>query len=358
MNLLVMTATDGSFNSLRPEAEIYVSLAKLGVNVTIMTQEDSAYSSRFLENGIKIIDCKHNKKFDFKVIKSTRKAIKENNIDIVYATNSKSIANAAVACVGKKVKLVTYRGTTGGLYRHDLSAYFNALSPRVDGVICVSEAVTKHVKKQVSSKKKVQTIYKGHKLEWYERNKIDLAEFGSSNDNFNIAFVANVRPHKGLTYLLQAASELVEIKDVHILLIGKKISQEPYISEIKNSGMSERIHITGYRTDAPDIISNCDLLVHASIRKEGLPRVILESLASGTPVLGSSNESSLEIIEDGVNGYITPIKDASAIASKIKEIYKNKEILLELSKNCDKTIETKMAHDTTVKKYMEYFSSL
>jgi len=107
------------------------------------------------------------------------------------------------------VKLVTYRGTTGGLYRHDPSAYLNALNPRVDGVICVSEAVTKRVKKQIFDKsKKVETIYKGHELSWYNTQSMNLEEFGTKNSNFNVAFVANVRPHKGLSYLLQAAKKL------------------------------------------------------------------------------------------------------------------------------------------------------
>ncbi len=358
MNLLVLTSTKGSYNSLRPEAEIYVSLSKLGFNITIMTHGNGGYNSRFLEHGIKVINTSYDKKIDFKIIKQARKIIKEESIDIVYATNSKSISNATFACIGTKVKLVTYRGTTGGLYKHDISSYFNALHPRVNGVICVSQAVTKHVKKQVSSKKKVQTIYKGHKLDWYNQNKIDLAEFGTNEKNFNIAFVANVRPHKGLIYVLEAAKELAGLKDIHILLIGENINQEPYTSAIEQSGMKERILMTGYRNDAPDIISACDVLVHASTRKEGLPRVILESLASGTPVIASDNESSLEIIQNGENGFITPIKHSSAIAQAIKKLHTSPQLLEELSKNCAKTIETTMAHKTTVNKYEEYFSSL
>jgi glycosyltransferase involved in cell wall biosynthesis len=358
MNVLVLASTKDTINSIRPEAEIYVSLSKLGVNMTILTEEDSDYSHRFKEYGIEVIDCKYGKKIDFKLIKQIRKVIMNNKIDVIYATSSRTISNAIFACLGTNVKLATYRGTAGGLYKYDPSAYLNALNPRVNGVICVSDSVTKHVKKQVSSSKLVQTIYKGHKLEWYKRKKIDLSEFGTNEKNFNIAFVANVRPHKGLIYLLEAAKELSGIKNLHILLIGKKISQEPYVSAIENSGMKERIHLTGYRTDVPDIISNCDILVHASIRKEGLPRVILEALASGTPVVASSNESSLEIIEDGVNGAITPIKDSQALANKIKEIHNNPEILQKLKQNSDNIIKTKMSHDETVKSFLRYFQTI
>lgn len=359
MNILILTSVGGSFNSVRPELEIFVSLAKAGHAITIMTQKENAYTQRFKEYGIEIVDAEHNKKIDIKNILLAKKIIKEKKIDIVYATASRSISNAIFACMGTDVKLVTYRGTTGGLYRYDPSSYLNALNPRVDGVICVSESVEKHVKKQVlTNSKKIATIYKGHDVNWYEQQKVDLEEFGTNKDNFNIAFVANVRPHKGLIYVIKAAYELSGFKDIHILLIGDKIDKEPYVSEIKNSGMKERIHITGFRSDVPQIISACDVLVHASTRKEGLPRVILESLASGTPVIASANESSLEIIEDGVNGFIVPIKNSRAIAQKIRELHESPQTLQKLKEHTQDVVEGKMSHKTTVVEFDKFFNSI
>lgn len=358
MNLLVLASTNATYSSIRPEAEIYISLAKIGYNITIMTEEVSEYATRFKEHNIEIVAAKYSKKIDFKIISTIRKIVKEKNIDFIYATNSRAISNAIFASFGLSSKLIIYRGTTGGLYRHDPSSYLNALNPIVDGVICVSEAVTKHVKKQVFDKsKKIETIYKGHEISWYSQQPINLEEFGTNKNNFNIAFVANIRPHKGLIYVLQAAHELADIKDLHILLIGDKISQEPYLSEIKNSAMQERIHVTGYRNDVTSIISACDVLVHASTRKEGLPRVILESLASKTPVIASANESSLEIIEDGVNGFIVPIKDSKAIAKKIKELHSSPKILEKLRESVQDIIKTKLSHKETVENFDKYFKS-
>lgn len=361
MNILVFTSTGNlsTFNSMRPELEIYVSLAKAGHKIVLMAQDDGIYCQRLIEHGVEIVHAMHSKKIDFKNILLAKKIIKEKKIEIVYATASRGISNAIMASIGTDVKLVTYRGTTGGLYRHDPSSYLNALNPRVDGVICVSESVERHVKKQVfSNKKNVVTIYKGHDTSWYNQNSASLEEFGTNKENFNVAFVANVRPHKGLIYVIKAAYELEGIKDLHILLIGDKIEKEPYLSEIKNSGMSERIHTTGYRDNVPQIVAACDVLVHASTRKEGLPRVILESLASGTPVIASANESSLEIIEDGINGFIIPIKDSHSIAKKIKELYNSRELLAQLTSHAKDIIDGKLSHKTTAKKYIEYFESL
>ena len=358
MNILVLTPKGISFNSIRPEAEIYVSLAKAGHNVTVMTNKESKYIQRYLENNVKVIETEHKKKIDFKIIKKVKEVIKEAQIDIVFATSSRTIPNAIFACIGTKVQLVAYRGTTGGMYRHDPSAYINILNPRVDAVICVAEAIKTHLKKQVfTSSKKIVTIQKGHDESWYNQNSLDLKEFGTNTDNFNIVCVANVRPHKGLIYAIEATKYLSDIKDLHLLLIGSKMSEEPYLSAIENSGMKDRIHLTGYRHDVPDIIAACDLLIQPSIR-EGLPRVALESIASGTPIVASNNEGNMEVVDDGFNGYLVPIKDSKAIAQKIRKLYNEPEKLQELSNNCIHKIQNEMSHQTTVKKYIEFFESL
>lgn len=98
------------------------------------------------------------------------------------------------------------------------------LHPRVNGVICVSHAVEEYVRKRVWShaKDNVTTIYKGHDLNWYNQPAADLSQFGTSKDNFNVACVANARPHKGLIYVIKAARELTDLKNLHILLVGEK----------------------------------------------------------------------------------------------------------------------------------------
>jgi len=358
MNILILTPKGISFNSIRPEAEIYVSLAKAGHNVTVMTNKESKYIQRYLEHNVKVIETEHKKKIDFKIIKKTKEIIKEAKIDIVFATSSRTIPNAIFACIGTKAKLVAYRGTTGGMYRHDPSAYINILNPRVDAVICVAEAIKTHISKQVfTSSKKIVTIQKGHDESWYNQNSLDLKEFGTNRDNFNIVCVANVRPHKGLIYAIEATKYLSDIKDLHLLLIGSKMSEEPYLSAIENSGMKDRIHLTGYRHDVPDIMAACDLLIQPSIR-EGLPRVALESIASGTPIIASNNEGNMEVVDDGFNGYLVPIKDSKAIAQKVRKLYNEPEKLQELSNNCIHKIQNELSHQTTVKKYIEFFESL
>lgn len=360
MNLLVLGETGGLENSTRPEISKYIYLAQHGFNITILGNTQGIFANELTKHGITIIETKYGKKIDLELIRKIRKIVQEKEIDLIYATASRTISNAILASFFLDVKVVTYRGTTGGLYWYDPSSYLNALNPRVDGIICVSESVKKSVDAKLFSKKtKTTTIYKGHDIAWYDVKANDLTEFGTSTDNFNIAFVGNIRAHKGLEYLLQALPSLTHLKKLHILLVGEKIDKEPFVSLIKSSGMNERVHVTGHRSDVPAILHSCDLLIHASTRKEGLPRIIIEALACKTPVIASDNDSSLEIIENGINGYIVPKKDPKAIAEKIEYLYKNDDNLEQLKQHTQESIKNgKLSHEKTAKQYGDFFKQI
>lgn len=359
MKILVIPNRGRSYHAVRPEAECYLDLAKKGHDITIMTCDTNAYLAEYKKAGLKIVLLASLKKHSWAVVKQIHQYIKQQCIDIVYATESKGIPNAAFGCIGTKAKMIAYRGTTGGLYKSDLSNYVCMLHPRINGVICVSEAVTKHVKPKMrqSIQSKVITIYKGHDLAWYQDQAIDLNNLSTHNDNFNIVCIGSPRPQKGMQYMLDAMKELSDIENVRLILIGDNFDCEPYSTNIKATGMADKIIQTGFRSDVPQIAKACDVLVLPSER-EGLPRVVLESLAVGTPVITSANEGAMEIIEDQVNGYVVPIGDGKAIAERVRLLYQDSALLKQLSDNAQNTIATKMSHVKTVNEMEAYFQSM
>jgi glycosyltransferase involved in cell wall biosynthesis len=360
MKILVIPNRGRSYNAVRPEAECYIGLAKLGHDITIMTSMTNAYIEEYKKFNITIIELTSLKKHSWAVIKKIHQYIKQHDIDIVYATESKGIPNAAFGCIGTKAKMIAYRGTSGGMYKTDPSNYLCMLHPRIDGVICVSSPVTVNVKNKVRSsiKSKVVTIYKGHDLNWYQDPAVDLTTLGSDNKYFNILCVGSPRHHKGTHILLEAAKELNDIVDLKIILVGDKLQREPFITQIKNSGMSESIIQPGFRNDVPAIAKACDLLILPSLSKEGLTRTVLESLSNGTPVVASANDGVIETIQSGFNGYLVPIGDATAIADKIRMLYQDRKTLERLAGNATKVITSKMSHQKTVAHIESYFKNI
>lgn len=361
MNILIITLTDGNIHSIRPEIEIFIKLSKLNNNVIIMTNENGNYKTEFIKNNIKCIETSLKKKIEVNTIKLIRKTIKENNIEIVYAMSSRTISNAIIGCMFLPPKLIIYRGTAGGLNKLDPTSYLNGLNPRVDGIICVSNDVKKSVFQQLRYRKKpkIETIYKGHNIKWYDKEKkADLLKLGTNQNNFNVVFVGNIRPHKGLQYFIETAKKLSEFKKIYFILVCKNLKDNIIKNMILESEIRDRFYIAENISDVVNILKSCDVLVHPSLSKEGLPRVILESLASGTPVIASNNNSSLEIIEDGINGFIIPKKDSQAIADKIKLLYHEPETLQKLKENTKKIINGKMSHIKTVENHILFFKEI
>lgn len=359
MNIFLCASTYNSFNSYRPEHEIFMGLARRGHNVTMMTNADPDYRHLYEEAGLRLIDGAPTGKICFETIGKIRKDLSENNYDIVYATNSKTIPNAGFACIGFDVKFVVYRGTTGGLYRHDPSAYLTILHPRVDGVVCVSNAVREDVVKRVWKKKKwVRTIYKGHNIDWYDVEAADLSEFGISNSDFSVICAVNSRPSKGVAVMLEATKELADIENLHLILAGKNMDKEPFSSLIENSGMADRIHVTGYRFDVPQLIKASNMLVQPSISGEGLPRAVMESMGLGTPTVVTTRCGGNTVVEDGKSGFVVPTKDPSAIANRVRQLYHDPELCESMAKAGQDKIRNELSSETTIDNFIKYFEEL
>jgi len=359
MNILIVAGSRGSESQLRPEFECFIGLAERGHSITVIIQPDSVYVPRLQERGIRMLHCWPEQKICFKTIKALRAELRANHYDIIYATTSKTIPNAAFAAIGFPAKVVAYRGTTGGLYRHDPSAYLTILHPRVDGVICVSDAVKDDVLRQAwGNTSNIVTIHKGHDLDWYHAEPADLSEFGIGEHDFVVICAVNVRPSKGIDIMLQAADQLAHLENLHLLLAGKGMDNEPYKSLVAKNRMQSRIHVAGFRNDAPQLIAASDVLVQPSVSGEGLPRAVMESMGYGTPVVITDTGGGKEVVEDGVSGYVVPVRDPDAIANRIETLYASPQLLLQFSAAGKKRLRDQFSSAQTVDKFVRYFEHL
>ncbi|MDO6526824.1 glycosyltransferase family 4 protein [Motilimonas sp. 1_MG-2023] len=356
MKILVASSYLHAWNSVRPEAEMFIEMVKQGHTVTVLTQGSADYNQRFNDCGVKTLDCYPNKKISIKTIKAMRKELLAGNYDIFYAFNSKTIPNAILASIGLKVKVVTYRGTTGGLYRHDPSAYLTHLNPRVDGIVCVSDAVRQDVRQRVwGIQDNVVTIYKGHQLAWYQVEPTPRSEFGLTDQHVIAVCAAHVRPSKGISVLIQACQQ-VNNPDFHLLLVGSGF--EPHLDEIAASPMAKRIHLVGHRQDVPSIMAMADFQVQPSISGEGLPRTIIEAMANGTTSVVTTTGGSPELVDDGKTGYVVPTKDAIAFGQAMNKLANDRAQITAFSQAAKKKLDNEFNAKQTVQHHIDFFQRL
>jgi glycosyltransferase involved in cell wall biosynthesis len=315
----------GNYNipehNIRPEAEMIIGLADQGLTVEVMTQADCWYAQRMESRGVTVHDFVPRSKFSLQAIRTIRRVLKTGRHDVVQMFNNKAIVNGLIASTGLPVKAVTYRGQTGNISRFDPVCYLTHLSPRVDAIVCVSEAVRSSLAREVRDPSRLVTIYKGHDIAWYASVRpADRVTLGLPVDAFVIGCVASNRPRKGIPVLLRATHEIDPSARAHLLLVGGNMDTPEIRDTIAASPMADRIHLLGHRDDVLPIVAACDATVLPALKREGLPKTVIESMALGVPAIATSTGGSPELIVSGESGLIVPPGDPGAIADAINRL--------------------------------------
>ena len=145
MKVLWITSHGDTLNSIRPEAGIALGLARAGVEMHVTTQADSPYAEPMRQAGIRHVPLVPRKKFDGAAAKTIRAYCVEHGIEVLHLFSNKAIGTGLVAARGLPVKVVTHRGRTGNVRRWDPVARLTHLNPRIDRVVCVSEATARAI---------------------------------------------------------------------------------------------------------------------------------------------------------------------------------------------------------------------
>jgi glycosyltransferase involved in cell wall biosynthesis len=324
MKVLFIGNYDIPVHNIRPEAEMIIGLRQRGVDVEVMTRADCWYARRMESCGIRIHDYVPPAKFSWGAVRHIRRVLRDGRHDVVHLFNNKAIVGGVLASFGLPVKVVTYRGQTGNISRLDPVAYLTHLSPRVDAIVCVANAVRDDLRARVWNPAKVVTIYKGHDLAWYAGTRpADLASLGVPAGAFVVTCVANNRPRKGVPVLVDSTAHVPPDAGIHWLLIGRGMRDPDILARIDRSPVRERIHVFDHRDDVLEIVAASNATVLPATKREGLPKTVIESMALGVTAVVTRTGGSPELVIDGETGLVVPPGDAPAIGAAITRLYRD-----------------------------------
>jgi glycosyltransferase involved in cell wall biosynthesis len=328
MKVLIITNLCLAISATLPERNLIKGLNSKGVDVTVVTPFPTPESLDLESAGIRLVYQLITKKIDISAIRRIRSLLKEERFDLIHFYNSRAITNGLIASSGLDIKLVCYLGSLS-LHWHDPFAYISFLNRRIDKLICVSDAVEEHVLKQSPGRMKNKTIriYKGYDSEWL-KNLIpaDRKNLGIPDDAFVVCCVANIRKVKGVDYLIKAADYLPPNLPVWFLLVGDKSDSETVRRKIRRTSYPDNFITIGFSKDPLSYAAICDLYIQPSI-SEGLGRSVVEAMCLRKPVVVTDKGGAKELVKEGINGFVVPVKSAIALGETIAKCYKDRDKL-------------------------------
>ncbi len=244
----------------------------------------------------------------------TIRAIKEEQFDVIHLHEPLSPGPTMTTLVVKPAPLVgTFHAAGSSKAYKWLKPIVERLASQLDVRCAVSPAAERLAKSALGGKYKL--LFNAIEIQRYKKTS------KKPNDKPTIFFLGRHEPRKGLKFLIKAMEELP--LDVHLQIAGDGPETEQLKSSTRNN---PRIEWLG-RLDTREKnmrLANADLFCVPSLSGESFGVVLLEAMASGTPIVASDLEGYSSVARPDIDAILVPPGDSQALAKGIQSILSDK----------------------------------
>lgn len=266
-----------------------------------------------------------------KAIKEIKKIVNENEYDIVHCHTPIAAMCTRLACIKARKKGTKVFYTAHGFHFYKGAPLKNWLMYYPIEKICsyfTDTLITINKEDYALACKKM----KAKKIEYVHGVGLDTKkifdtvvdrhkkreELGISDDAVMLLSVGELNQNKNHETIIKALAQ-VNDKNVHYFIAGTGGKEEYLKSLAENLGLSENVHILGFRSDVVELYKVSDICVFPSIR-EGLGKAALEGMAAGLPLIASNNRGTRDYAIDGENALLCECLSAEQFATAIKKL--------------------------------------
>ncbi|MBI3963411.1 MAG: glycosyltransferase family 4 protein [Candidatus Kerfeldbacteria bacterium] len=191
--------------------------------------------------------------------------------------------------------------------------FLYTLQSRFATVVCPSRSLADDAVRLGVPRTRVRVIPHG----------IDTAQFTvraarTDHRHFTVGCVARLEPEKGVEYLLMALRLVRDIvPTARLVVVGDGSLRASLQQMVRTTDLDQTVQFVGFQRAIHRWYQTFDCFVLPSIRRESFGIVLLESLASGVPVITTSIGGTTEIIRHETNGLVVPPRNAGALADAI-----------------------------------------
>lgn len=296
-----------------------------GHAVLIFAIENSRFAKEAQEHGLPIASiAPHKKYYDFKNGRKFVALLQEHKIShlLIRATRDMSITAFAKWKLKDSLHTSYYMEMQLGVKKTSFSH-----ARRHNGIdvwSCPLPWLEEQVKTMTRFKNTIARIPSGMNLSLYSdvpskseaRNVLELPQ-----EPIIFGLMGRFDPQKGQLLLLEAM-ELAKDKEFHVALLGEPTHNEAeyYYASMKaiieKDAFKNRVHVRPYMNNPVPFYASVDWFVMAT-KAESIGMVTMESLACGTPVLGSNAGGTPEVLEQNLGGLLFETLNPKSLAEKL-----------------------------------------
>jgi len=203
-----------------------------------------------------------------------------------------------------------------------------------DYVIVTTEGMKNDLVENYNVRKdKIRVMYNPIDLENIESLKKGLIEDKYFSERPVILGCGRIEKEKGFSHSIKAFSTIVKrYPKAKLLILGQGSKKGELEKLAMNLGIRDKVIFLNFRKNPFKYMANADVFVLSSLR-EGLPNVLLEAMACGTPVVSANCKSGpSEILENDKYGILVPVADSEALANGILKLLGDHNLRMQYSK--------------------------
>jgi N,N'-diacetylbacillosaminyl-diphospho-undecaprenol alpha-1,3-N-acetylgalactosaminyltransferase len=194
------------------------------------------------------------------------------------------------------------------------------------------------------------------------KNKIQ-EELHIDKSDIVVTFISRMLYDKGVSELIEAIRKL-KYKNIsaRFLFVGPLAPGNPAMvpeKELLQWESEGLIAYLGRRRDIKELLSISSILVFPSFYREGTPKVLLEAGAMGIPLITTNSIGCKDVVEDGINGILVPVKDVESLVAAMEKLILDPDLREKYGKASREKIvkeyDEKQIVRQTIQKYEELY---
>ena len=277
------------------------------------------------------------KKFHPLIFKNFADIIRKNKIDIIHSYLFHS--NILSRCMGKVLQAPIVINEERGLEGWKKSWHVlldKSTSRFADLIIANSKSVKENLITKIGiTAERVMVVNTGIDFEEFEGLhvlQLNKKDFGFKENDIVVGSISRLQKIQGIAYLIEAAKIVSQkIPNIKFLIVGDGPEYDKLRTMEKMLALDNRIKFLGLRMDIRKILYLIDIFVRPSL-EEGLPRGVMEAMASNKPFIASHVGGNIELADHGRNGILVPPKDSQALSDAILCLAKNPDLRAEMGR--------------------------